>query len=143
MLRAEPSMVRMAASTVAALRSGIFCWAISFTWARVTLPTLSLLGTPEPLIMPAAFLRSSAAGGVLVINANDLSENTVIMTGTTVSPIFWVWALNVLQNSMMLTPCWPRAGPTGGAGLAFPAGTCSFTWAVTFLVMRLVMRRQG
>src|SRR5690349_1363015 len=26
---------------------------------------------------------------------------------------------------MMLTPCWPSAGPTGGAGLAAPAGTCS------------------
>src|SRR5215216_2080877 len=37
----------------------------------------------------------------------------------------WVWALNALQNSMMLTPCWPSAGPTGGAGLAAPAGICS------------------
>src|SRR4051812_32575956 len=26
---------------------------------------------------------------------------------------------------MMFTPCWPRAGPTGGAGLAAPAGTWS------------------
>ena len=40
-----------------------------------------------------------------------------------------VWALKPLQNSMMLTPCWPRAGPTGGAGLALPAGICSFTIA--------------
>src|SRR3954471_3576359 len=40
---------------------------------------------------------------------------------------FWscVCALNALQNSMMLTPCWPNAGPTGGAGLAAPAGTWS------------------
>src|SRR3954471_22521122 len=40
---------------------------------------------------------------------------------------FWscVCALNALQNSMMFTPCWPRAGPTGGAGLAAPAGTWS------------------
>src|SRR3954471_21718023 len=37
----------------------------------------------------------------------------------------WVCALNALQNSMMFTPCWPRAGPTGGAGLAAPAGTWS------------------
>src|SRR6185436_19622243 len=36
-----------------------------------------------------------------------------------------VWALNALQNSMMLTPCWPSAGPTGGAGLACPPGICS------------------
>src|SRR3954453_23056782 len=26
---------------------------------------------------------------------------------------------------MMLTPCWPRAGPTGGAGVAAPALICS------------------
>src|SRR3954468_5698389 len=42
-----------------------------------------------------------------------------------VPPWSWVCALNALQNSMMLTPCWPSAGPTGGAGLAAPAGTCS------------------
>src|SRR3954453_10658409 len=32
-----------------------------------------------------------------------------------------VAALYALQNSMMLTPCWPSAGPTGGAGVAAPA----------------------
>src|SRR3954468_4992053 len=32
-----------------------------------------------------------------------------------------VAALYCLQNSMMLTPCWPSAGPTGGAGVAAPA----------------------
>src|SRR5215475_12380241 len=46
-----------------------------------------------------------------------------------------VCALKPLQNSMMLTPCWPRAGPTGGEGLALPAGICSFTSAWTFLAM--------
>src|SRR5262245_63185728 len=46
-----------------------------------------------------------------------------------------VWALKPLQNSMMLTPCWPRAGPTGGAGLALPAGICSLTIAWTFFAM--------
>src|SRR4051812_42175577 len=48
-----------------------------------------------------------------------------------VPPSFWVCALNALQNSMMLTPCWPRAGPTGGAGLAAPAGICSLIWVRT------------
>src|SRR3972149_2862087 len=33
-----------------------------------------------------------------------------------------VLALNTLQNSMMFTPCWPRAGPTGGAGGGLSAG---------------------
>ena len=31
--------------------------------------------------------------------------NTVMMTGTTVSPSFALRALKALQNSMMLTPC--------------------------------------
>src|SRR5512144_1502459 len=46
-----------------------------------------------------------------------------------------VWALKPLQNSMILTPCWPSAGPTGGDGLALPAGICSFTIACTFFAM--------
>src|SRR3990172_4246628 len=33
---------------------------------------------------------------------------------------------------MMLTPCWPSAGPTGGAGVAFPAGICNLICPVTF-----------
>src|SRR5262250_853245 len=45
-----------------------------------------------------------------------------------------VWALKPLQNSMMLTPCWPSAGPTGGDGFALPAGICSFTIAWTFFI---------
>ena len=38
-----------------------------------------------------------------------------------------VLALNALQNSMMLTPCGPSAVPTGGAGVALPAGICNLT----------------
>src|SRR5436190_18377462 len=51
------------------------------------------------------------------------------------SPILAVWALKFLQKSMMLTPCCPSAGPTGGAGVAFPAGMCSLTYPVIFLAM--------
>src|SRR3954447_1930341 len=43
-----------------------------------------------------------------------------------------VAALYALQNSMMLTPCWPSAGPTGGAGLAAPAWICSLMIAASF-----------
>src|SRR5437870_6420302 len=46
-----------------------------------------------------------------------------------------VFALNALQNSMMLTPCGPSAVPTGGAGVALPAGICNFTIPVTFLAI--------
>ena len=37
---------------------------------------------------------------------------------------FWVFALNCFTKSMMFTPWGPRAVPTGGAGVACPAGTC-------------------
>src|SRR6478609_2471181 len=55
-----------------------------------------------------------------------------ISTGTTSPRCCSVAALYALQNSMMLTPCWPRAGPTGGAGLARPALICSLTIAASF-----------
>src|SRR5579862_3697176 len=45
-----------------------------------------------------------------------------------------VAALYALQNSMMLTPCWPSAGPTGGAGLAAPAWICSLMIAASFFL---------
>ena len=40
------------------------------------------------------------------------------MTGSTLPALSWVLALNCLQKSMMFTPFEPRAGPTGGEGLA-------------------------
>src|SRR5215211_5921440 len=48
---------------------------------------------------------------------------------------FCVWALNALQNSMMLRPRWPSAGPIGGDGFAAPAGTCSFKYPVIFFAI--------
>src|SRR5450432_4851193 len=33
---------------------------------------------------------------------------------------------------MMLTPCWPSAGPIGGAGVAAPALICSLMIAASF-----------
>src|SRR5687767_11868633 len=48
-----------------------------------------------------------------------------------------VRALNDLQKSMMFTPAWPRAGPTGGAGVAAPAEIWSFTIPTTFLAIPL------
>ncbi len=50
---------------------------------------------------------------------------------------FWVWALNALQNSMMLRPRWPSAGPIGGDGLADPAGTCNLRYPVIFFAIML------
>ena len=54
-----------------------------------------------------------------------------------------VLELNSLQNAMMLMPCGPSAGPTGGAGLALPAWSCSLTMPETFFAMTipLLLRR--
>src|ERR1700732_4611950 len=46
-----------------------------------------------------------------------------------------VLALNCLQKSMIFTPCGPSAVPTGGAGVAFDAGNCSFTVDCIFLAI--------
>src|SRR6185369_10754051 len=135
MLRAVPSMIRIAASTLSVFRSTSLVWAISRTCWRVTLPILSLCGTAEALAMPAARLSSTAAGGVLTTKVNDRSWKMVTTTGRIRPSWLPVWALKPLQNSMMLTPCWPSAGPTGGEGLALPAGICSFTIAWTFFAM--------
>src|SRR5439155_7053338 len=56
-----------------------------------------------------------------------------MITGITRPRWASVRALNCLQNSMMLTPCWPSAGPTGGAGVAAPALICSLMRPATFL----------
>src|SRR5262249_62342687 len=42
-----------------------------------------------------------------------------------------VASLYSLTNWPMFTPCWPSAGPTGGAGVAWPAGIWSLTSALT------------
>ena len=57
----------IAASMEAALRSGIFFSAISWSWALVMVATLFLLGSPEPFSTPAAFRMRVAVGGVLVM----------------------------------------------------------------------------
>ena len=69
------------------------------------------------------------------MNSNERSSKTVISTGMIVPASCWVRALNALQNSMMLTPCWPSAGPTGGAGFAAPAGIWSLIRVRTFFAM--------
>src|SRR5579863_93807 len=58
----------------------------------------------------------------------------VISTGTIVPRWFSVALLYCLQNSMVCTPCGPSAVPTGGAGVALPAGSWIFTTARTFFL---------
>src|SRR6476646_10557368 len=137
MLRAVPATERIAASTSKQFRSGILILAISSICFVVILPTLVLCGSAEPFARLTARLISTGTGGVLVMNVNDRSEKIVITTGM-IRPSWSlpdILALNALQKSMMLTPCGPSAVPTGGAGVALPAGICSLTCAVTFFAI--------
>src|SRR4051812_39716697 len=84
--------------------------------------------------MPIAWRISTAAGGVFVMKVNERSSKTVITTGIVVPMSLEVWALNALTNSMMLMPCWPSAGPTGGAGDAWPPGAWSLIVVRTFFI---------
>src|SRR4030095_6072964 len=135
MLRAVPSTVRIADSMESVFRSTSLVWAISRTWARVTLPILSLCGTADAFAMPAARLSRMAAGGGFTTKVKNRSWEIVTTTGRMSPSCEFVWALKPLQNSMILTPCWPSAGPTGGEGLALPAVICSFTIAWTFFAI--------
>jgi len=48
-----------------------------------------------------------------------------------------VLELNSLVNCIIFTPCGPKAVPTGGAGVALPAGICNLTIAITFFAIFL------
>src|SRR5450631_2373072 len=133
--RAVPAMIASAASMSRAFRSGILVSAICRNCAFDSDATFTLCGVGEPLSTLAAFLMSSAAGGVLVMKVNERSSYTEISTGMTLPRCASVAALYCLQNSMMLTPCWPSAGPTGGAGVAAPALICSLITAASFFFL--------
>src|SRR4051794_24279318 len=81
--------------------------------------------------MPAACRSRNGVGGVLVTNVNDRSSKIEISAGITMPRWFSVAALYALQKSMMLIPCGPSAVPTGGAGVAWPAGVWIFTIAAS------------
>ena len=57
---------------------------------------------------------------------------------TFLSPVL---ALKSLQKDMILSPAWPSAGPTGGAGFACPALMTSLIVAVTAFLALLAIRQ--
>src|SRR5690606_9484156 len=124
--RAVPAMILAAASRSRALRSTSFCCAISRTCSWLSEATLTVCGAEDPCCTPAAFLISSGAGGVLVVEVTERSAYAVTSTGMPLPRCDSVAALYGLQNSMMLTLCCPSAGPIGGAGLAAP----SWIWSL-------------
>src|SRR5205814_916858 len=104
------------------------CWSAwrTFRPSRKCASTVSSnVGPAQSLSSRIASLIRTAAGGVFVMDVNERSSKTVISTGVIRPFSCAVCALKALQNSMMLTPCWPSAGPTGGAGLACPPGIWS------------------
>src|SRR6478735_562770 len=135
MLRAVPSMTFMPASMSLTLRSAILASAIWRTWSLVTRPAVARLVVAEPLSMPAAFRRRSGAGGVLRTNVNERSSKIVIWAGMTCPDLSAVRSLYALVNSTMLMPCGPSAVPTGGAGVALPAGSWRVRTMRIFLAM--------
>ena len=56
------------------------------------------------------------------MNVNDRSSKIVIWAGMIWPDLSAVFSLYDLVNSTMLMPCGPSAVPTGGAGVALPAG---------------------
>jgi len=76
----------------------------------------------------------------LITKSNFLSLYTVITTGTGFPIKLFVFSLNALQNSIMLIPLWPRAGPTGGAGFACPPLICNLTYPViSFAIINIFL----
>ena len=138
MERAVPATRRLAPAKCPGVEVGHLRFlAISSTWALVTLPgALVLFGTPLPL----GARPPRAAGGWPRGGLGDEGERAVRVDGDfgagMISPLsLAVLALKALQNSLMLTPCGPSAVPTGGAGLACPAGICILTTALIFFAM--------
>ena len=66
-------------------------------------------------------------GGVFVLNSYVRSSNAVNVTGIGMPGVkVFVWSLNFLQNSTMLTPSGPSACPIAGDGCACPDKTRIF-----------------
>jgi len=62
-----------------------------------------------------------------------------MITGKILPALSWVLALNCLQNSMMLIPLEPNAGPTGGDGFAAPPLICNLISPATSLAIFLLI----
>src|SRR5205807_9596510 len=104
MLRAAPSIMRIAAWTSLAFKSFILISAISRTLARGIVPAVARPGVPLPLSILAAFLIRSAAGGVLVTKLKERSSKIVISAGITMPDWLAVRSLYSLRKAIMLMP---------------------------------------
>lgn len=67
------------------------------------------------------------------MKVKERSEYTVMITGIIMPISFLVRSLNSLVKAAMLTPCWPRAGPTGGRGRCLARGNLQLNVSYNFL----------
>jgi len=93
--------------------------------ARFPLTTVEITGDLDHIDRVALERRllPAAAGGVFRMNVNERSSKIVIWAGMIWPALSAVFSLYDFVNSTMLMPCGPRAVPTGGAGVALPAGS--------------------
>lgn len=135
MLLAVPAIMLAAASSVFALRSAIFCLAISSTCALVIFATLSLFGFALPLSMPHAFLMRTGAGG----RFEHERERTVLIDrhdhGNDESRLVLRLGVEFLREARYIDAVRSERGTYRGPGVALPAGSCNLTTAVTFLAI--------
>ena len=94
-------------------------------------------GLPIPVVITAyadksfSFVMKTPPATVLILKAAKVEKGSGSPGST-----FCVCALNALQNSMILRPRWPSAGPIGGEGFALPAGTCSLIKPTIFFAIQ-------
>merc|ERR1719313_1988364 len=128
-----PITVLTAESRSVQFKSASLILAISSICSIFNAPTKVFFGFAEPFVNFAACLIKTDAGGVFNFKLKDLSSNTEISTGITVPILSEVFALYSLQNAIIFTPLAPKAGPTGGAGLALPASSASLIIPTTLV----------
>ena len=110
---------------------------------RVRLARLRALER-SPLRLPADEpARTAGDRGEVTLSATALVATGLVVVGAllfTAGAVLAAWplwaavrSLYVFVNSTMLMPCGPSAVPTGGAGVALPAGSCSVSTIRIFL----------
>src|SRR3989344_357725 len=105
-----------------------FIFAIFIACSIAMFPILSLLGIPEPFCALISFAISCDTGGVpIFISKLFSSVSTITLTGTFMPLKSDVFLLISLIICPMFTPSGPKAGPRGGAALAFPPSISAST----------------